>query len=120
MTTHYKYQDSNRVSGADIMEGHYSAALIHLANASYRLGEQVPFNPKTKAVAGNPAAEEALDRMEEHLAKECNVKLDMWKLTVGRKLMVDASAEKVTNVSEANKLLTRNYREPFVVPKDVV
>ena len=30
---------------ADILEGHYSSALCHLANISYRLGEQVPFNP---------------------------------------------------------------------------
>ena len=34
---------------ADILEGHYSSALCHLANISYRLGEQVPFNTQTKA-----------------------------------------------------------------------
>src|SRR5207247_4085886 len=38
---------------APILEGHYSAALCHLANASYRLGEMVPFNKKTKAFGDN-------------------------------------------------------------------
>jgi predicted dehydrogenase len=111
-----KVEDLN----ADILEGHLSSALIHLANASYRLGEQVPFNPRTRALAGNTAAEEALARMEEHLAKECNIKLDDWKLTVGPKLIVDTSTEKVANVPEANKLLTREYRKPFAVPDRVV
>ncbi|HXG11010.1 MAG TPA: Gfo/Idh/MocA family oxidoreductase [Gemmataceae bacterium] len=111
-----KVEDLN----ADILEGHLSSALIHLANASYRLGDPVPFSPRTRALAGNPDAEDALIRMEEHLAKECNIKLDDWKLIVGRKLIVDASTERVTNVPEANQLLTRNYRKPFVVPDKVV
>ncbi len=111
-----KVEDLN----ADILEGHFSAALIHLANMSYRLGDQVPFTPRTKTIAGNPAAEDALARMEEHLAKEHDLKLDDWKLTVGRKLMVDASGEKIRGDAEANKLLTRNYRKPFVVPDKVV
>ena len=33
-----------RTCNADILEGHYSSALCHLANISYRLGEEVPFN----------------------------------------------------------------------------
>jgi predicted dehydrogenase len=103
---------------ADILEGHYSAALCHLANVSYRLGEPVPFTPRTSL--GNPDAEEALARMEEHLAKENNLKLTDWKLTVGRKLQVDASSEKIKDDAEANRLLTREYRKPFAVPDRVV
>ncbi len=41
---------------ADILEGHHSAALCHLANISYRLGELVPFNSKTKAFGDNKVA----------------------------------------------------------------
>ena len=103
---------------ADILEGHYSAALCHLANVSYRLGEPVPFTPRTSL--GNPDAEEALARMEEHLAKENNLKLGDWKLTVGRKLQVDASSEKIKGDADANRLLTREYRKPFAVPDKVV
>src|SRR5262249_28103063 len=49
---------------ADILEGHYSSALCHLANASYRVGQMVPFDPQTKALGDNKDASEALARME--------------------------------------------------------
>jgi predicted dehydrogenase len=103
---------------APILEGHYSAALIHLANASYRLGEQVPFNPTTKAFGDNKEAYETLARLEEHL-KEHKVNLQEAKYQLGRKLIVDAHAEMVVGDSQANSLLTRNYRKPFVVPERI-
>jgi predicted dehydrogenase len=103
---------------APILEGHYSAALIHLANASYRLGEQVPFNPTTKAFGDNKDAYETLARMEEHL-KENKVNLQETNYQLGRKLVVDAHAEMVVGDSQANSLLTRNYRKPFAVPNNV-
>jgi hypothetical protein len=37
----------------------------------------------------------------------------------GRRLLFDSAACKITNVPEANKLLTRAYRTPFVVPAKV-
>jgi predicted dehydrogenase len=104
---------------APIEEGHYSAALIHLANASYRVGQEVPFNPRTKAFGDNKDAYEALARMEDYL-KEHAVKLEETKYTLGRRLTVDAKAERVLGDAEANKLLTREYRKPFVVPEKVV
>ena len=58
-----KVEDLN----ADILEGHYSAALCHLANISYRLGQDVPFNKSTKAFGDDKEAYETLGRMEEHL-----------------------------------------------------
>jgi predicted dehydrogenase len=100
---------------APILEGHYSTALIHLANASYRLGEAVPFNPRTKAFGDNKDAYETLARMEEYL-KENKVKLEETKYQLGRKLTVDAHSENVAGDPEANRLLTRDYRKPFVVP----
>jgi hypothetical protein len=101
---------------APIGEGHYSAALVHLANASYRLGEQVPFNPKTKALGDNKDAYEALARLEEHL-KGHAVKLEETRYQLGRTLTVDANTEQVVGDPEANRLLTRAYRKPFVVPE---
>jgi predicted dehydrogenase len=100
---------------APILEGHYSAALIHLANASYRLGEQVPFNPRTKAFGDNKDAYETLARMEDYL-KDNHVKLEETKYQLGRRLTVEPEYERVAGDDEANKLLTRNYRKPFVVP----
>jgi predicted dehydrogenase len=104
---------------ADVLEGQHSCALIHLANASLRVGEPIPFESGSRSLNGNSDAAEALARMEEHLAKECKLKLDEWKLTLGRKLTVDPGTGDAVNDPEANRLLTRQYRAPFVVPEQV-
>lgn len=103
---------------AHILEGHYSAALCHLANISYRLGEDVPFDRQVKAFAGNAAATEAFAQMQEHL-KDNGVSLTDTKYRVGRFLKFDPANEKFIGDDEANKLLTREYRAPFVVPNEV-
>ena len=41
---------------APIEEGHISCALVHLANASYRLGRTIDFNPETQTVIGDDEA----------------------------------------------------------------
>jgi len=104
---------------ADILEGHYSAALCHLANISYRLGEQVPFNSQTKAFGDNKDVHETLARMEEHLSKGNGLKLDGLEYRLGRKLNVDAQTESIVGDPDANKLLTRAYRKPFEVPEKI-
>jgi hypothetical protein len=58
----------------DILEGHLSASLCHLANISYRVGRKLTFDPATERFIGD---------------------------------------------AEADKLLTRDYRAPFVVPSAV-
>lgn len=63
-----------KVAKADIREGFYSCALIHLGNIAYRLGRSLDFDP---------------DNM------------------------------KFVNDPEADAMLTREYREPFVVPDRV-
>jgi predicted dehydrogenase len=107
-----KQEDLN----ADILDGHYSSALCHLANISYRVGEPVPFGKNL--LAGNEAGAETFARMEEHLRTN---ELDLKKLScqLGRKLAFDAKTEKFLDDSQANALLTREYRKPFVVPDHV-
>jgi hypothetical protein len=104
---------------ADILEGHYSSALCHLANMSYRLGETVPFSQRTKALGDNREVTDTLERMEEHLAKGNGLKLDGEKYRLGRKLIVNAATETIEGDPAANKLLTREYRKPFVIPEKV-
>ena len=41
---------------APIQEGHISCALVHLANASYRLGRALRFDPDTEQVVGDEEA----------------------------------------------------------------
>jgi hypothetical protein len=66
--------NDQKLAKADIKEGFYSCALIHLGNISYRLGRTLDFDPKTM---------------------------------------------KFKNDDEANEMLTREYRAPFIVPKNV-
>ena len=42
---------------APIEEGHISCALVHLANASYRLGRTINFDPETQQVIGDEEAQ---------------------------------------------------------------
>jgi len=45
---------------APIEEGHISASLVHLANASYRLGRALRFDPETQLVIGDDEANKLL------------------------------------------------------------
>jgi predicted dehydrogenase len=50
------------LSFGDIAEGHYSAALVHLANISYRLGRSLNFDPKKERFMGDEQANLMLRR----------------------------------------------------------
>ena len=63
-----------KMLNCDILEGHLSSTLPHLAHISYR---------------------------------------------VWRALRFDGKAEKIVGDDDANRLLTRDYRKPYAVPKKV-
>ena len=101
---------------APIIEGHYSAALCHLGNISHLLGKKLAPDAIREKIKGNKEAMETFGRMSAHL--EANgVDLNVDKLTLGEFLKFDAKTEKFIGNPEADKLLTRDYRAPFVVPK---
>ncbi len=104
---------------AEILGGHYSSALGHLANMSYRLGTEVPFNQKTELFGDDEAASETMAGMLDHLRKENGLKLDDMNYKLGRMLTIDAASETCVGDDEANKLLTREYRAGFEVPSQV-
>ncbi|MBC7353053.1 MAG: hypothetical protein H5U08_11895 [Thermogutta sp.] len=56
-----------------------------------------------------------LNAIEAHL-KENGIDLRKEPLTLGPRLAIDAEHEKFIDNPEADRLLTREYREPFVVP----
>ena len=103
---------------ADILEGHISAALVHTGNISYRLGK--PMSPEAirDAAKGNSDLTESLGRMEEHLGAN-QVDLQKTPLILGEVLKINPKTQRFTNNNEANQLLTREYRKPFVVPEKV-
>jgi predicted dehydrogenase len=103
---------------ADILEGHLSSALCHLGNVSYRLGTLQPCNQQSKTLGDDKEAYETLARMSDHL-KENHLPLDATSYRVGRKLELDPKTERFVNDAEANRMLTRVYRKPFVVPEKI-
>lgn len=103
----------------DVLEGHYSAGVCHLANISYRLGEEVPFDKGTKALGDNKVVLETFEALKEHLRDEVHLPLDGLKYRLGRTLEFDAKTEKFVGDEQANAFLTREYRTPFVVPNEV-
>jgi predicted dehydrogenase len=103
---------------ADISEGHQSSALCHLANISYRLGAAAPAKEIREALSKIEAHDDVGDgftRTSHHLA-EVGIDLDKTPLTLGLHLHLDGGKEKFLNNPEADALLTREYRAPFVVP----
>lgn len=104
---------------AHILEGHYSTALCHLANISYRLGKEAPFSAKTKSLGDDKEIPEMFEQMRDHL-KDNDVKLDESTYRVGRMLRVDADNESIIDDEEASALLTRQFRAPFTVPDKVI
>jgi predicted dehydrogenase len=46
----------------DILDGHRSAAICHLANISYRVGRKLVFNPETEKFVNDPEADKFLTR----------------------------------------------------------
>ena len=111
-----KVEDLN----ADVEHGHYSAGLCHLANISYRLGETVPFSRQSKSLGDNREVAESFAMIQENITGE-GVKLDETSYRLGRTLTFDAAKEQFTGdgADQANPMLSRTYREPFVVPKTV-
>ena len=61
---------------------------------------------------------DSLERLTEHLGAN-EVKLDVDKLTLGEFLTMNPETEKFVGNAAADKLLTREYRAPFVVPEKV-
>jgi len=103
----------------NIETAHYSAGLCHLGNISYRLGSEVDFAGRGKPFGDNEPANETFGRMAEHL-KDNGLKLEQTRYRLGRVLSFDPAKERFVGDAEADALLTRPQRPPFVVPEKVV
>lgn len=105
---------------ADILEGHQSSALCHLANISYRLGKTASLDEiatSLGAIDVQDDTRETLERTGRYLA-EAGVDLEKTPMRMGRVLRLDGDKEKFLDDPEADALLGREYRAPFVVPAE--
>jgi len=104
---------------ADIIEGHPSAACCHLGNVSYRLGEQVSGKIEPDVLGRHPEIEKSWETIKRTVKGTLGYDVAKNTYCLGPKLEFDPETEKFVNNRKANKLLTRPYRKPFVVPKNV-
>jgi predicted dehydrogenase len=101
---------------AEILEGHLSSALCHTGNISYRLGKKQAPGAILEKVKADKNAADSYERMVEHLKKN-DVDIEKDNLTLGEFLTMDPKTEKFVGNADADKLLTRDYRKPYVVPE---
>jgi predicted dehydrogenase len=106
---------------ADVREGHLSAAISHLGNISYYLGEDNTMSldecrsivPYISSLDDNMAT---FDRTVQHL-KNNGVDLDKHRLSMGPLLKFDPEREVFPDSEEATAMVTREYRDDFVCPR---
>jgi len=104
---------------APVLEGHYSSALCHLGNISYRLGSPETFEAVSKSLADIEPMTESLKRFEKHLEDNA-LQLKDLHCQSGPALAFDPKAENFFGGNAtANAMLTREYRAPFVVPAEL-
>ena len=109
--------DAGIVTLADILDGHLSSALCHMGNISYRLGEEISPNELASKLDDLGVAEDTkatLSRTVDHLALN-SVDCNATRFRLGPNLQFDPTTEVFTRSKAANNMLTRDYREPFVV-----
>jgi len=105
---------------ASALEGHLSAAISHLGNISYYLGEQnkVSVEEVEKVLSDIKSLDDnsaTLKRTVQHLTDNA-VDLDKYPLALGPLLKIDPEAETITNNDKAKAMLTREYRAGFECP----
>ncbi|HXT40353.1 MAG TPA: Gfo/Idh/MocA family oxidoreductase [Candidatus Angelobacter sp.] len=111
---------SRKVSdlNADIEDGYISSALCHTGNISYQLGKHASPGEILEKIKADRDATSTFERMQHHL--EANgVDLARTPVALGEFLKMDPRQRTFPGNHEANKLLTREYRKPFVVPEKV-
>jgi predicted dehydrogenase len=112
--------DDNSSLNAEIEVGHQSTAMCHLANISWRVGQNASLEEMHEAFGKH---EDAADTLTSMLAQLEHNKVDLKKMPfiMGPKLTYDNQAEEFTgaHADEANKLVRMESRKEFTVASKV-
>jgi len=105
---------------ANARQGHLSAAISHLGNISYYLGEnnKVPVEEAKRILSGIRSLDDnlaTLDRTVRHLVDN-GVDLAKYPISMGPLLKFDPQREVFPESPEATAMVTRQYRDGFVCP----
>ena len=103
-----------------IEEGHLSAALCHMGNISYRVGKEASIEEVNDIFKKDYEILDALDRVKQHLSAN-GIAIKDLPMVIGPWLEMDSASERFQGKysNEANKYISREYREPFVIRDQV-
>lgn len=107
-----------KLVNASVEDAHYSSALCHLGNISYRLGKEEPFGTIDSRASASPQIAESIEAIRD-TCKAAGMELGGTVYRQGADLRFDPTKERFVDNPEADALLTRKYRAPFVVPESV-
>ena len=102
---------------ASVLDGHLSAALVHMGNISLRVGNEKSNNEIRERIKEEKSLEESFERLDNHLYAN-RIDLKKTPVKLGPVLQFDPQKERFTGdlSNEANKYITRDYRKPFEIP----
>lgn len=102
---------------ADIEEAHFSSSLCHIGNISYRLGSTIETSQLLDNLAMQNLPQPCIKTTEDMLSHltEHSVDFSATPLMLGKRLILDGNTERFIDPA-ANALLSRRYRQPFVLP----
>jgi hypothetical protein len=108
---------------ADCEETHISSALCHTGLISHQLGQQIHDVEVREAIKSDTFLAGRYAAMEEHLRLN-EVDLSKETISLGPWLKFNPDSEQFEGNdggvdAKANKLATRVYRAPYIVPKEV-
>ncbi len=104
---------------ADMTEAHRSTGLCHLGNISHMLGTRTPLGS-----VGSPypteTANKACGEMRDHIVAS-GLSPETTMVSVGPELKFDDASERFygPHAEDANRMLVREYREPFAIPSEL-
>ncbi|MCP5560407.1 MAG: Gfo/Idh/MocA family oxidoreductase [Verrucomicrobiaceae bacterium] len=100
-----------------ITHGHLSAALVHMANISFRLGKQLNPDEVRERLQGDAEAITTLTDFEANLQAN-GISVSKEQSIVGPWLDLDPATERFTGefAAEANALIEEEYRKGFELP----
>ena len=112
-------QNDRSILNCDIEVGHYSTVMCHLANASYRIGQDASVEELRAGFKGHENIEETIDG----ILKQLDGQYDFGKqpFTLGKPLTYDNAKEQFVGAHSeaANKYTKVAYRPEFSMPDKV-